>query len=52
LRPGKDYMIGSEFEGAPISLYYTPSPGHYEVISLPQVRLIAPASVTDVDAYN
>jgi hypothetical protein len=38
LRPGKDYMIGTEFGGPPISLYYTPSPGHYEVISLPQVR--------------
>lgn len=36
LRPGKDYMIGTEFGGPPISLYYTPSPGHYEVISLPQ----------------
>jgi hypothetical protein len=36
LRPGKDYMIGTEFEGSPISLYYTPSPGHYEVIMLPQ----------------
>jgi hypothetical protein len=36
LRPGKDYMIGTHYEGSPISLYYTPSPGHYEVMMLPQ----------------
>jgi len=45
LSPGKDYLIGSNFEGQPISLYYTPSPGHYEVIALPQ----PPEKQTSID---
>ncbi|KAL6069509.1 OTU domain-containing protein [Balamuthia mandrillaris] len=60
LAPGRDLIIGSQFasegngdkqqrssqRGLPILLYFTPTPGHYEALSLPSDK-DAPANLID-----
>ncbi len=38
LKPGPDYVIGAEFQGEPIMLYFTPTPGHYEAVLPPNLQ--------------